>query len=73
MLAGGGAQRLGGQASSPAPQPPPPLQESLFAPLAPSSLGAASVDPLFRPSFVLGGLAPRPRTLARSRISVTRS
>lgn len=62
-----------GTSLQPRPQPPPPLQESLFALLAPSSLGAASVDLLFRPSFVLGVLAPCPRTAAPSRISMTRS
>lgn len=62
-----------GTSLEPGPQPPPPLQESLFAPLAPSSLRAASVDLLFWPSFVLGVLAPRPRTAAPSGISMTRS
>lgn len=41
------------------PQPPPPLQERACA-AGLSSLGAASVDLLFRPSFVLGVLAPAP-------------
>lgn len=58
------------------PHPAPPLQESLFAPQAPSSLGqrwAASVEPTVPAVFVLGDLAPRPslpRTLARCRLSM---